>query len=81
METSEEGHQYSSTFIIQHERPLSASSAYTVVNNENHIGLVENCVQTRPTTSVNLSEVKTIIFLSICLPRFEDREVKNLKWV
>ena len=81
METSEEGHQYSSTFMIQHQRPLTASSVYTVVNNENHMGLVEDSVQTKPITSVSLSEIKTIIFLSICLPGFEDREVKNLKWV
>ena len=45
------------------------------------MGLAEDYVQTKPTTSVNLSEIKTIVFLGICLPGFEDREVENLKWV
>lgn len=81
IKTSVEGYQCSLTFMIHHQRPSLPSSIYTVVNNQNHMRVVEDCVKLKSTTSVNLSEIRPIIFPSICLPEFKDREVKNLKWV
>lgn len=48
-----------------------------IVDNDNCMGVAEDWDQTNTTTSVNLSESKTIIFPSICLPVFKDSEVKN----
>ena len=66
--------------MIQDQGYRQPAAVHTVVNIENHMG-VEDRVETKPTTSVNLSEIKRIIFLSICLPESKDREVKNLKGV
>ncbi len=41
--------------------------------------MVADSIQSNPAISVILSESKPIIFLSICVPGFKDREVGNLE--
>ena len=67
--------------MIQHQRPLSASSVYNFVDNKNDMGLLEDCIQAKPNTSANLGEIKPIISLGVFQLGFEDREIKNLKLV
>ena len=71
------GHQYSLTSLIEHKdhvQPAAVPRSWTM---RIVWGVAEAWVQTNTTTSVDLSEPKPIIFPSICLPRFEDSEVKN----